>query len=290
MFGAPYDATIFNIGLETTGSAGGGWAGRFDGSTSQMAIFAAGPFTGGEPISFSMWFKTSESGYVLNKLRRFKFSLKTVCFFRSNLTCLFVFSLLLPFVLILTASLCRSEMVLLNYGSIWDGAQVSRGKDQFMVTLDKGIPAIRIQPTKKVKSLISRSLADGVWHQIVVSMPYKSCLLSEVDIYVDGENYGTNLADGTQDLNIFTITSGRLSLGGVGYHTRAYDFSYPNIVPYNGLLDEFQLWAKPIEDILDFPLLGCKKWCHAREHEEKPWDLKCLWTRCSGCHPCLFLV
>jgi len=207
-FGASYDAPMVNIDLEDTDF--GGLAGRFDGSTSQMAIYAWGPFSAGEPISFSLWFRTSQ----------------------ANL-----------------------EMVLLNYGSSWDGSKIHNNKDHFMLTLEKGIPVIRIQTRKKAKSLNGKNLADDRWHHIIVSMPYKSCLLSEVQIYVDKSLHETKLEGA--DVNIFTTTAGRLSIGGVGFYERAYSYSYPDIYPYDGLLDNFQLWARPInlQDIVDEELV-----------------------------------
>jgi hypothetical protein len=197
VYGSHYDAPMYHITLTLSNHATLGKAGEFDGSTSQMAVYATGPYSGGEPMTFSMWFKTDRSS---------------------------------------------AEMVLFNYGSVWDDAAISNTRDHFMLTLDYGAPAVRIQSKRRIKvSNNKMNLADGDWHQIAVSMPSKSCLLSEVEIYVDKERANTVLQGG--DLNIFTHTAGRISLGGVGFYSRAYDKAYPNIDPFSDLLDDFRLWA-----------------------------------------------
>jgi len=198
VYGSHYDAPTHKVVLTPSGDATLGMAGLFDGSASQMAVYAFGPYTGGEPMSFSMWFKTE----------------------RSN-----------------------AEMVLFNYGSAWNSQSFGTQKDHFMLTLDNGVPAVRIQKDRSIKvSNKSINLADGNWHLIAVLMPSKSCLLSEVKVYIDRERAQTAL-QGT-DLNIFTTTAGRMSLGGVGYFNRAYVKTYPNLDPFTGLLDDFKLWAK----------------------------------------------
>jgi len=134
-------------------------------------------------------------------------------------------------------------MVLFNYGSAWNPQDLGTQKDHFMLTLDNGVPAVRIQKDRSIKvSNKSLNLADGNWHLIAVLMPSKSCLLSEVKVYNDRDRAQTAL-QGT-DLNIFTITAGRISLGGVGYFNRAFVKTYPNLDPFTGLLDDFKQWAK----------------------------------------------
>lgn len=198
VYGSHYDAPTHKVVLTPSGDATLGMAGLFDGSASQMAVYAFGPYTGGEPMSFSMWFKTE----------------------RSN-----------------------AEMVLFNYGSAWNSQDLGTKKDHFMLTLDNGIPAVRVHKNRSIKvSTETINLADGNWHLIAVSMPFKSCLLSEVEIYIDRERAQTAIQG--MDLNIFTTTAGRISLGGVGYFNRAYVKAYPNLDPFTGLLDDFRLWAK----------------------------------------------
>ena len=199
VYGSHYDAPMYNVALTPSEHPTLGMAGKFDGSTSQMAVYATGPYSGGEPMSFSMWFKTDRES---------------------------------------------AEMVLFNYGSSWDTVKIGNQKDLFMLTLDYGVPAVRIQSTRRIKVSNSKmNLADGNWHQIAVSMPSKRCLLSEVEIYVDKGRENTVLQG--KDLNIFTHTAGRMSLGGVGFYSRGYANTYPNIDQFTGLLDDFRLWAKP---------------------------------------------
>jgi len=139
-------------------------------------------------------------------------------------------------------------MILVHYGSIFGGVS----KDHFTLTLDNGKPSLYTGVARKLVSASDTNLADGQWHHLAVSMPKQSCLLSEVQIYVDGEVIRTNL-DPRVDRNIFFTTSGRMSIGSFGYASTGYDDEFPNMVPYSGLLDDFKLFAKPLQSS-DFEL------------------------------------
>ena len=93
----------------------------------RVAVSGIGPNTGGEIISISLFFKTTET----------------------------------------------NEMVLVHYGG-WFGR--GEKKDIFMLTLKQGRPCVRYRSNKKnfVTSKNQLTLNDGKWHQIVISMPYKS--------------------------------------------------------------------------------------------------------------------
>ena len=59
-FGAQYDAQVGNVTLVESGRVDGKFAGNFT-ENSRFAIFGVGPYSGGEMVSFSLWFKTNES-------------------------------------------------------------------------------------------------------------------------------------------------------------------------------------------------------------------------------------
>jgi len=140
----------------------------------------------------------------------------------------------------------NSEMILMHYGLSWSSLMVSPYKDHLTLTLDHGVLALYIQPTLKLETAsFAGSLADGKWHHIAVSMPTKNCLLSEVEIFVDGEAVNTASRNG-RDQRIFQLTDGNMGIGGFGYTSGAYDRAYPDMKPFKGMIDDFSLWARPL--------------------------------------------
>jgi hypothetical protein len=119
-----YDAQVANLGLERNTSILGPSSGIFTENT-RVAIYAMGSYMGGgEIISFSLFFKTSESG----------------------------------------------DQILFFYGSAFG---VSSKKDIVFLSLSDGHP--RFHYEKKLQRKVTptkatRSLNDGQWHQIAVSM------------------------------------------------------------------------------------------------------------------------
>jgi hypothetical protein len=59
-FGAQYDAQVGNVELVESGRVDGKFAGNFT-ESSRFAIYGVGPYSGGEMVSFSLWFKTNDS-------------------------------------------------------------------------------------------------------------------------------------------------------------------------------------------------------------------------------------
>ncbi len=49
------------------------------------------------------------------------------------------------------------------------------------------------------------------------------------------------------DKHIFHMTSGRMSLGGLGYSAAGYDNALPQLRPYVGLMDDFMVFARPLQ-------------------------------------------
>ncbi len=131
------------------------------------------------------------------------------------------------------------EMALVFYGGRFG---YNTRKDLFLITLKGGNPLLYIQTNSFLSSKEPLSLDDGNWHYIAVSMPSKSCLLSQVLMYVDGEKVVTDVTG--RDRNIFFITSGQLSFGGWGYSKRVFGVSiFSEVHNYEGAMDYFRLWA-----------------------------------------------
>ena len=136
-----------------------------------------------------------------------------------------------------------AEMILVHYGAIF-GPPRKSAKDFFSLTLDYGKPVIYSGIDRKLTADNDMNLADDLWHHIAVSMPRKSCLLADIQIYVDGTRVATKAP--TNDLNIFVTTSGRLSIGSFGYSSSEYDDEFSNMSNYIGLMDDFKIWARPL--------------------------------------------
>ncbi len=137
----------------------------------------------------------------------------------------------------------RVEMVLVHYGNVWgDLKNTASNKDFHMLTLDNGNPALYINTQSKLVPAEQHGLDDDNWHHISVSMPRRSCRLSEVAMYIDGEKISCR---SQEDRNIYHYAGGKLSLGGFGYSSN-YEEVFPSLQPFTGLMDDFLLFAKPV--------------------------------------------
>ncbi len=90
-------------------------------------------------------------------------------------------------------------------------------------------------------------------YHVAVSMPRKSCKLSELEIYIDGHKIETSQVQ--NDRPIFQTTTGRISLGGYRYSQRGFEDAYPCHGLYIGILDDFTLYARPLEMETGIPSL-----------------------------------
>mmetsp|Transcript_15318 Transcript_15318/g.28840 ORF Transcript_15318/g.28840 Transcript_15318/m.28840 type:complete len:721 (-) Transcript_15318:47-2209(-) len=142
----------------------------------------------------------------------------------------------------------NSEMIIVHYGHVWGDLVNGRSsKDFHTLTLDNGNPTLYIDADSKLIPVKSRQLNDNKWHHISVSMSRKSCLLSEVLMYVDGNKIDTFVPN--NDKHIFHITSGSMSLAGFGY-TSNFEELFPHMKPFVGVLDEFLMFGVPVVDQL----------------------------------------
>ena len=136
-----------------------------------------------------------------------------------------------------------NETILIFYGDKW--GQVKK-KNIFLLTLSNGNPIFYVDknsfltPTKK-----TMGLNDDNWHSIIISMPTKSCLLSEVLIYIDDEPVETEVIG--DDDYIFYTTSGHLSLGGWGYSDLTFgEDLFESVDNFEGKMDNFELWHSKV--------------------------------------------
>lgn len=143
------------------------------------------------------------------------------------------------------------EMLLLYYGNIW-GKGMNTAKDHILFSLDGGVPKLYSQFDRILQPVGTGNLSDNNWHHVAVSMPRASCLFSEMQFYVDGEFYPSQINDPLLDQPMFFTTSGKLSFAHLGFSSPgAYEkFSY--ISPFEGQLDDIMMWSRPLteKDIL----------------------------------------
>jgi hypothetical protein len=118
-------------------------------------------------------------------------------------------------------------------------------KDIVLLTIKDGVPIFYADDKRYVIPEGVQGLNDGVWHHIAISMPKKSCLLSEVVMYVDGLKTSTSVHG--KDKHMFFYTSGSLSFGGWGYAEKEFEKLFPDLTHYEGMMDDFHLWARKIK-------------------------------------------
>ncbi|GFH61265.1 hypothetical protein CTEN210_17741 [Chaetoceros tenuissimus] len=139
----------------------------------------------------------------------------------------------------------EKEMVLAFYGSYWGGSHGN--KDYFLFTLDQGIPTIYLRNgAKSLWAPTVKPLADNFWHNIVVTMPFKSCRPSDMKLFVDGNFVRlTHNVDLTEEY-IFFFTAGRLSIGGFGYGGDSLNHDTLK-EPYDGQIDDVSVFGRSLE-------------------------------------------
>jgi len=135
-----------------------------------------------------------------------------------------------------------SNMILVHYGHSFGFDPISKFlKDIFTLTLENGTPKLYTNDKSVLIPTKSQNLNDGRWHTIAVSMPSKSCTLSEVVMYIDGDIIDTSIPQ--HNRHIFFVTSGRMSIGGFGYSDKSFESLYPHLIPFTGKVDHFFMWG-----------------------------------------------
>jgi len=136
-----------------------------------------------------------------------------------------------------------SEMILIHFGNTFIPQD---HKDMFTLTLRGGTPILYARAGSELSPVEIYNLGDTKWNHVAISMPKQSCRLSEVVMYINGKIVKTIGPKHEQDKHIFFNTSGRLSLGGFGLSSLAYDERFPRLSPFLGRIDEFYMWGKSL--------------------------------------------
>ena len=197
-FGQDYDAQSTNVAL-TSGVYG--TAGVFT-EDSRAAVFGMGPHSGQMPISYALWFKTSDYGI----------------------------------------------RTLLSYEGFW-------GQDAVMnLRLRDGRPELVYSASQKLfaKDNEVDQFNNGLWHHIAATMPFKGCKISEVKLYVDGEELATSLVGDDTIVNL--PNGGMISIGGFGYGDvgNGGNLSREGFragLNYVGALDDVMVFARSLSQI-----------------------------------------
>lgn len=134
------------------------------------------------------------------------------------------------------------NQILINTGSIWSKAL----KNFLNLHLNDGVPEAVISDSQRLAS-VGAKLNDGTWHHIAVSMPHDECLLSEVEIFVDGQKAETRLSGSDRSLHFNQAV--RVGIGGLNYSNKGFDLLPAK--PFVGAMDEVSIWTRPLtsEDV-----------------------------------------
>jgi hypothetical protein len=129
------------------------------------------------------------------------------------------------------------NQILINTGSIW-----SKNPEGFLnLHLNDGVPEAVISGSQKL-SAVGAKLNDGKWHHIAVSMPHDSCLLSEIELYVDGQRVEGRLSGADRKLHFNQAV--RVGIGGLNYSNKGFD-QLP-VTAFAGAMDDVSVWTRPL--------------------------------------------
>lgn len=141
----------------------------------------------------------------------------------------------------------NDHMILVSYSHAWSSRS---SKDMFLMTLAKGRPRVYLDRNTYIQVDNSYFLSDGAWHKIFIKMPSKSCLLSKVQMYVDGKLVQTTLVG--DDRHLYFTSTGYLTLGGWGYSSDQFSTTrfYKTLQNFQGAMNMFALWMKNEENYI----------------------------------------
>ena len=111
----------------------------------------------------------------------------------------------------------------------------------FNLHMNAGQPAVVVSERHQLVAE-GTTLNDNQWHHVAVSMPGDDCLLSTVQMYIDGEPVKTRLQG--DDLKLHFNQAVRLGFGGWNYSHKVYD-AFP-AKPFSGAMDEISIWTRPL--------------------------------------------
>jgi hypothetical protein len=127
------------------------------------------------------------------------------------------------------------NQLLINTGSIW-GKEL---RGFFNLHLNNGVPEVMVSESQWLTAEGIR-LNDGQWHRLVATMPADGCLLSAVQIHVDGKPVKTRICGTDHALHFNQAV--RLGFGGLNYSRDAFD-ALP-VKPFVGAMDDISIWTR----------------------------------------------
>jgi len=134
----------------------------------------------------------------------------------------------------------EENQLLVNSASCWS----KELKGFLNLNLNNGVPEVMISPKQRLLAG-SANLNDGQWHHIAASMPKDGCLLSEVELYVDGLPVQTRLAAGDGKLHFKQAV--RMGFGGLNYSHKGFDSL--SVKSFVGAMDEVSVWTRPLSSV-----------------------------------------
>jgi len=132
------------------------------------------------------------------------------------------------------------RQIIFDTSSAWGTPQF------FNLSLDNGLLEV-ILKNGQVKGVNSPAVNDGTWHHVAAVVPTKSCTLSDVRLYVDGERRTdvTTQAGGT---TVDTTQANWPTIGIMWSQSRTDLNAQFGMVDFSGSLDEFCLWTRALSD------------------------------------------
>ena len=139
------------------------------------------------------------------------------------------------------------KVVLASYEGCWIK------KDVLTLHLQAGALELSFSATQVLRTILKNKLNDGKWHHVVVNMPYRDCLLSEIQIYLNGELLPPVLDGYDKPVNL--PNAGLFSLGGFGYAGSCAKINnyvrngYQQGTYFTGMLDEVHVYGRSLSAV-----------------------------------------
>jgi hypothetical protein len=140
------------------------------------------------------------------------------------------------------------NVILISYEGYWMKPTVMN------LRLQEGTIEMVYSETQKIRGvgvIGGRLLNDGSWHHVAISMPDDNCFLSEIFLYVDGEQATTKIVG--SDTTVYLPRGGQLALGGFGYGGTAVLVTAPDRkgfrdgINFLGEMDDVMVWSRTLE-------------------------------------------
>jgi hypothetical protein len=135
-----------------------------------------------------------------------------------------------------------NTQILISYEGWWFDRNVMN------LRLVSGTPELVISKSQKLVGLSSKLLNDDNWRHIAVTLPFKDCKLSEVQMFVDGQQISTSVIGNDETINF--PNGGLLAIGGFGHgRTKANNDirdGYTNGSRFIGGMDEIFVFSKSL--------------------------------------------